>query len=151
VSLEALERLAAAGTVAGVKDSTGKAERLTALLERFRDRLTVFAASDAMALKARKMGADGFISALANSFPRAFVRLWDRAGADPSDPEAAALQSAIDRVRGGVKGYGGIAALKHLLARRGFQFHDTRLPFQDLNETAKGELDRLMEQVGEME
>ena len=70
ITLEALDRLAAAKTVAGIKDSTGKVERLAALLERYRERLTNFGASDSMALKTREMGADGFISALANIFPR---------------------------------------------------------------------------------
>ena len=149
VSLAALERLAAAGTVAGIKDSTGKVERLQALLDRFRGRLAIFGASDAMALKARQMGADGFISALANIFPGAFMRIWEGTGAVPS-PAAVAAQASVDQLRAAVKGYGGIAALKHLLGRRGFAFHGTRLPFQDLDSAARAELDRVMDRSGDL-
>jgi 4-hydroxy-tetrahydrodipicolinate synthase len=147
ITLEALDRLAAAKAIAGIKDSTGKVERLAALLERFRGRLTVFGASDSMALKAREMGADGFISALANIFPRTFGRIWDGGAGEGSTPEARAAQSAIDQVRSAVKGYGGISALKHLLARRGFQLHGSRLPFQNLDATTRAALDRLMDET----
>jgi 4-hydroxy-tetrahydrodipicolinate synthase len=144
VSLAALERLAAAGTVAGIKDSTGKTERLQSLLDRFRGRLIVFGASDGMALTARQMGADGFISALANIIPQTFNCIWQGAGAGVPPPAAAAAQAAVDQLRAAVKRCGGIAALKHLLVHRGFTFHGTRLPFQELDAAARAELDRVM-------
>jgi 4-hydroxy-tetrahydrodipicolinate synthase len=145
LSLAALERLSEAGTVAGIKDSTGKVERLQALLDRFTGRLTVFGASDGMALTARRMGADGFISALANIFPRTFCRIWDGPVEGELSQVAGEAQAEVDRLRSAVKGYGGIAALKYLLARRGFAFGNTRLPFQDLDPSARAELDRVME------
>lgn len=147
VSLAAVERLTSSGAIAGVKDSTGKPERLEALLRQFSGRLTVFAASDGMALKARQRGADGFISALANIFPRTLLRIWERGGRE-ADPEAAAAQAVVDRLRAAVKGYGGIAALKHLLAHRGFPSHGTRLPFQELDDATRGEVDRVMAELG---
>ena len=52
--------------------------------------------------------------------------------------------------RAAVKGYGGIAALKHLLGRRGFACHGTRLPFQDLDSAARAELDRVMDRSGDL-
>src|SRR5947208_2609230 len=110
ISMPTLERLAADSRVAGIKDSTGKVERLTGLLERFAGRLTVFAASDSMALQARQLGAHGFISALANIFPHLFVRIWEGGGGADGEAAAAAAraQAAVDRVRTAVKGYGGI-------------------------------------------
>jgi 4-hydroxy-tetrahydrodipicolinate synthase len=147
VSVAALERLASSGAIVGVKDSTGKTERLETLLAHFGSRLTVFAASDGMALKARQMGADGFISALANIFPRTLLRIWER-GVREGDAEAAAAQASVDRLRGAVKGYGGIAALKQMLAHRGFPSHGARLPFQDMSDTSRAELDRVMEELG---
>jgi dihydrodipicolinate synthase/N-acetylneuraminate lyase len=143
ISLPALERLASAGTVAGVKDSTGREERLTALLELFRGRLQVFGASDSMALKARRLGADGFISALANIYPGTFLTVW------AGDEAGEAAQAAVDRLRSAVKGYGGIAALKHLLACRGFVSHGTRLPFQVLDAMAEKELGRVMAELAD--
>ena len=151
VSLTALERLAAAGVIAGVKDSTGKEERLRALLDQFRGRLKVFGASDGTALRTRQMGADGFISALANIYPRTFGRIWDSVRGDEASPEAVAAQEAVDRLRGAVKGYGGIAALKHLLSRRGFSFGETRLPFQELDSAARAELDRIGDTLRELD
>jgi 4-hydroxy-tetrahydrodipicolinate synthase len=146
ISLPVLERLAAAGTVAGIKDSTGKAERLVALLEQFKGRLTVFGASDAMALESRRLGADGFISALANSFPGLFLRIWT--GDETGAREA---QEAADRLRSAVKGYGGIVALKHLLALRGFRSAGARLPFEALDGDARSELAQALADVGMME
>jgi 4-hydroxy-tetrahydrodipicolinate synthase len=139
ITLAALRHMVDEGIVDGIKDSTGQAERLQALLDAAGSRTAVYAASDSFALTARRMGADGFISALANIFPEAFARIWS------GDEEA---QRAIDRVRTAVKGYGGIAALKALLARRGFDFGPTRLPFTELDADARRAIDRVFEESG---
>jgi 4-hydroxy-tetrahydrodipicolinate synthase len=136
ITLPALEQMMSAGSVQGIKDSTGKAERLKALLDAGRGRIAVFAASDSFALAARRMGAQGFISALANVFPEVYARIW-------SDDETA--QAAMDRVRAAIKGYGGIAALKYLLKRRGFDFGPSRLPFTEPDAAARAALDRTLE------
>lgn len=127
------------GIVAGIKDSSGRADRLTALLDAVGERGLVYGASDSFALAARNLGAHGFISALANLFPALFRRIWEG---------DAAAQALIDRVRSATKGYGGIAALKHLLRRHGFEFGGTRLPFSDLTAAARDELDRAVEAIG---
>jgi 4-hydroxy-tetrahydrodipicolinate synthase len=124
VSTEALQRLLDEGTVQGIKDSTGRAERVQELLDLSGGRIAVYGASDSFALTARQMGVDGFISALANIYPRTFARIWDG---------DAGAQAAIDRVRTAVKGYGGIGGLKTLLRSRGLEFGRTRLPFGDLD------------------
>jgi len=58
ISLECLERLFAEGIIAGVKDSTGKADRVGELVARFGARGIVFAASDGFASEGRQLGAD---------------------------------------------------------------------------------------------
>lgn len=131
VSLGALRRLVDEGAVQGIKDSTGKAERVRELLDLSSGRIAVYGASDSFALQARRMGVDGFISALANIYPQTFTRIWN-------GDEAA--QAAIDRVRAAVKGYGGIGGLKALLRARGFDFGPTRLPFADLSPSEAREL-----------
>lgn len=131
VSAGALRRLMDEGTVQGIKDSTGRADRIQELLDLCRGRITVYGASDSFALKARQMGVDGFISALANIYPRTFARIWD------GDADA---QAAIDRVRTAVKGYGGIGGLKTLLRSKGLDFGGTRLPYGDLHPAQEGEL-----------
>jgi 4-hydroxy-tetrahydrodipicolinate synthase len=139
VSVDALRRLMDEGTVQGIKDSTGKAERVAELLDLCRGRLAVYGASDSFALKARQMGVDGFISALANIYPRTFHRIWDG---------DAAAQSAIDQVRTAVKGYGGIGGLKSLLRMRRLDFGETRLPFGDLTSEEEVRLRHTVESLG---
>jgi 4-hydroxy-tetrahydrodipicolinate synthase len=151
VSLSALERLADRGIVAGIKDSTGKMEQLQALVDRFQGRLKVFGASDGTALRASQVGADGFISALANIFPRTFVRIWEGMGGGTATPAALEAQEVVDHLRAAVKGYGGIAALKHLLSRRGFSFGGTRLPFQELDVRAPAELKQVLSELKAVE
>lgn len=139
VSLEMLETLIGEGTLAGIKDSTGNAERLAAEIRVAAGRAAVYGASDSFALQAARLGPDGFISALANIFPDAFLRIWE------GDEEA---QKTMDRARSAVKGYGGIAALKQLLRRRGFEFGATRLPFSELDAAGGAALDELMSGMG---
>src|SRR5207253_8700052 len=90
LTLPMLESMAAEGTIQGIKDSTGNEDRLRALLDAFHGRIAVYGASDSFALRTRELGADGFISALANIYPRMFQRIWS------GDREA---QAAIDRIR----------------------------------------------------
>jgi 4-hydroxy-tetrahydrodipicolinate synthase len=134
VSAATLQRLIEDHTVQGIKDSTGKAERIQELLDLCRGRIAVYGASDSFALRARRMGVDGFISALANIYPRTFVRIWNG---------DAAAQAAIDQVRTAVKGYGGIGGLKALLRAKGLDFGGTRLPFGDLSPEEEAQLQEL--------
>ena len=124
ISPTVLRRLKDEEIIRGIKDSTGNLTRVAELLEIAGDRISVYGASDSSCLAARKLGVDGFISALANIYPAAFRRIW--AGDEPA-------QRAIDGVRTLVKGYGGIGGLKALLRVRGFDFGPTRLPFGDLS------------------
>jgi 4-hydroxy-tetrahydrodipicolinate synthase len=138
ITLAALERMTSAGFVQGIKDSTGKSERLKALLGGFGERLAVLSASDSFALASRRMGAHGFISALSNVFPEAYARIW-------AGDEAA--QQAMDRVRAAIKGYGGIAAMKHLLNRRGVSFGPARVPFTEPDAAGRSALDNVLEEA----
>jgi 4-hydroxy-tetrahydrodipicolinate synthase len=139
IGLALLERLVGEGAVAGIKDSTGSAERLAAELHVCRGRALVFGASDSFAAEARRLGADGFISALANVVPEEFVAIWNG---------DAAAQARIDRLRAAVKGYGGIAALKYMLSRRGLDLGPSRLPFTVLDATARAAIDGVLDEVG---
>lgn len=141
VSSTALRRLIDEGTVQGIKDSTGKADRVQELLDLCAGDAAVYGASDSFALKARQMGVDGFISALANIYPHTCSRIWN------GDAEA---QAAIDRVRSAVKGYGGIGGLKTLLRSQGLDFGPTRLPFADLSAAEQAELLATVEELGSL-
>jgi len=123
VSIACLHHLFDAGLIAGVKDSTGKADRVGELVRNFGEHHVVYAASDGFATEGRKLGADGFISAIANATPALFARLW---AGDES------LQPQVDALRSTLKQMGSIAALKYLLHRQGFPFGNARLPFSEL-------------------
>jgi 4-hydroxy-tetrahydrodipicolinate synthase len=142
ISVDLLNRLIDTGIIGGIKDSTGDHSRLASLLHAAQQRIAVFGASDSFALDAREIGADGFISALANIFPRTFARIWQG---------DAAAQEAVDQVRSMVKGYGGIGALKTLLRHRGFDFGGVRLPFGDLDAKAADELAHLVESLPDLQ
>jgi 4-hydroxy-tetrahydrodipicolinate synthase len=138
IGIEVLRRLMDDGTLQGIKDSTGKPERVRELMDAAGGRIAVYGASDSFALRARQMGVDGFISALANIYPRTFARIWD------GDADA---QAAVDRVRTAVKSYGGIGGLKSLLRYRDLDFGGTRLPYGDLSPAEDAELRRMVESI----
>lgn len=134
ISCDCLERLVTQGIVAGIKDSTGKADRMRDLVTRFGDRIIVMAASDSFATEGRTIGAQGFISALANIWPAAFARLWR---GDVS------LQPHVDSARAAVKQGGGIPALKYLAGRAGVPFGASRLPGLPMGPEHRRMLDEL--------
>lgn len=134
VSAACLARLFDAGVIAGVKDSTGSAERVGMLVQEFGGRGTVFAASDGFVSTGRALGAHGFISAIGNVDPSLFARLW--AGEDALQPRVTSLRAALKRV-------GSIPALKYLLGRFGFEFGAVRIPYADLTAEQRKLLDAL--------
>ncbi|HZT42329.1 MAG TPA: dihydrodipicolinate synthase family protein [Chthonomonadaceae bacterium] len=123
ISTACLERLLSEGIVAGIKDSTGNAERLREWIQQFGEKAVLFAASDSFASEGRRLGAAGFISAIANIAPALFARLW--AGEESLQPQVDALRTVLKQV-------GSIPALKTLAARQGFAFGASRLPFSSL-------------------
>lgn len=134
ISLACLERLFAQGVIVGAKDSTGKSDRVSALVTQFGARGVIFAASDSFASEGRRLGADGFISAIANVTPSLFARLWH--GDD-------SLQASVDALRTALKTVGSIPALKYLLTRQGFAFGHSRLPYAALTPDQQAQLDAL--------
>ena len=134
ISLACLREMFGAGVIAGVKDSSGKTERVTDLVQAFGAKRVVFAASDSFATEGRKIGADGFISAIGNVIPKTFAQLW--AGNESWQPY-------VDGLRTNLKQMGSLAALKYLLNRKGFAFGQTRLPFSDLSAEHRALLDTL--------
>ncbi len=125
ISLDCLAQLFAEGTIVGAKDSSGKAERIAEQVQRFGERGVIFAASDSFATQGRKLGADGFISAIANVAPALFVKLW--AGDESLQPQVDALRNALKQV-------GAISGLKSLLQERGFAFGHSRIPYTEVPE-----------------
>lgn len=124
VTEPAFRRLLDEGTVQGIKDSTADAGRLQQLLAARAGTGLVFAASDSFIRVAAELGADGFVSAIANVYPEACRAAWTGDGAS---------QFFVDGVRSAIKRHGGIPALKALLERRGVPSGRSRLPFAELS------------------
>jgi 4-hydroxy-tetrahydrodipicolinate synthase len=85
---ETVERLAAIPNIVGIKEATGKVERVREIVQRCGDRLDVYSGDDATALEAILAGAKGDISVTANVVPRAMHEMC-----------AAALAGEVDRAR----------------------------------------------------
>jgi len=123
LSLECLERLFEAEIIVGVKDSTGKADRVRALVEQFGTRGVVFAASDAFATEGRDLGADGFISAISNVAPALLSAVWNG---------ETTRQTEVNAIRAIIKEVGSISGLKAILTAKGYAFGESRLPYSQL-------------------
>ncbi len=134
IPLPVLDTLAAEGTIQGYKDSSPDRARLEAVVKLLKGRVAVFAGSENLFPTARELGVDGFISGLANAFPRTVAAVWR------GDRGAAEHLSMVKEV---VKRCGGIPALKYLLALRGFAIGPAREPIAAPPAPARAELDRL--------
>ena len=115
LSLGLIERLLDAypGTIAGIKDSSGDANSVQALLERFVPRgFAVYPGSESLLLAAMRGGGAGCISAQANVNPTAILALyrgWQK-------PDAETQQVALNAVRAAFQKFPAIAALKATIA-----------------------------------
>lgn len=136
ISMDALATMVERKTITGIKDSSADPKRIAEIISRFGDSIEVLAGGDHFVKSARDLGADGFISALANVYPEPFVDLWGSPNQEG--------QQKIDGLRNAVKGYGGIPALKYLLSKRGFDF-GCRFPFKDLSDEEKRALDGILD------
>ncbi|MBI4832291.1 MAG: dihydrodipicolinate synthase family protein [Candidatus Lindowbacteria bacterium] len=138
ISIAALKTMADRKVIAGIKDSSANEERIAKMVSLFDGALDVFAGGDHFVMKAKTLGANGFISALGNVFPEPFVALWNT----PTDE----IQREINILRDAIKGYGGIPALKYLMSKRGFTF-GCRFPFKELSKPQKRELDAVVDKL----
>ena len=137
--LDTLEALTAEGAILGYKDSTADPARLTGVVKRFKGRLTIFAGSEDLFPMARDLGVDGFISGMANVFPRTVAAVWR--GDHDADRRIIALKDVLRR-------HGTVPAMKYLLAKRGFAIGDPRLPLHPVPAAARADLDRLESEFG---
>ncbi len=137
ITLATLQTLMEKKVIAGIKDSSADEARIKEIIARFGDAMDILAGGDHFALKAKMLGAHGFISALGNVYPELFVQIWDSASAE--------AQEKLPPIRAAIKNYGGIPALKYLLSKRG-HFFGCRFPFHELEKAQKKELDRLSEE-----
>ncbi len=134
-----LEALAADGTLAGCKDSSSDFGRVDGLLRAFKGRMAIFAGSEGTFADARRAGATGFISGIANVFPRTVLAVWK--GDSTAAQRLLTLKEAVRRC-------GGIAAVKYLLGLRGFAVGPVRPPLAPVTAEARADLERLEKEFG---
>jgi dihydrodipicolinate synthase/N-acetylneuraminate lyase len=138
IRIPALKIMIDRGLVKGIKDSSANERRIGDIVSLFAGKHDAFAGGDHFVIKAKELGANGFISALGNAYPEPFVALWNT----PTDE----IQQEINVLRDAIKGYGGIPALKHLMSRRGFSF-GCRFPFRELDSEQKRNLDAITDNL----
>jgi 4-hydroxy-tetrahydrodipicolinate synthase len=71
-----IERLAELKQVRYVKESTGDITRISEIIRRFGDRITVFCGCDTIALESLLLGTPGWVSGTANVLPREHVEVY---------------------------------------------------------------------------
>lgn len=139
IPLRVLDILAGEGTISGYKDSSPSLPRLKSVIKLLMGRVAVFAGHESHFHLGRDLGADGFISGLANAYPLTVRAVWD------GDPRAARRLAAIHAVVGRC-GY--IPSVKYILRLRGFPAGAVREPVSPLSIKARNELRRLEERFG---
>ena len=149
ISLALIERLLQAypGTIAGIKDSSGDWSNTQAMLERFQPLgFDVFAGSETFLLATLRGGGAGCITATGNVNARQIAELarsW-------RDPDAAAQQAALDKVRAVFQQYPMIPALKAAIAHHTADpgWMTVRPPLVELSPLQQGALVQALESTG---
>lgn len=139
ITLSLIERLLSryAGTVMGMKDSSGDWANTEAVLRAF-PAFRVFVGSESLLLRNMRAGGIGCISATANVNPAAIHALY----AAWRKPEADALQAGLDTIRDAIARRPMIAALKATIAAASGDsgWKAVRPPLEALDEPASRSL-----------
>jgi 4-hydroxy-tetrahydrodipicolinate synthase len=139
IPLDVLDILAAEGTIQGYKDSSPSPDRLRQVVKLLKGRISVFAGSENLFPLARNLGVDGFISGMANAYPRTILGVWK--GDAGADERLATLKEGVSKA-------GGVSALKRIMAMRGFSVGEPREPISPVASSAEENLARLEREFG---
>jgi dihydrodipicolinate synthase/N-acetylneuraminate lyase len=127
--------------VLGVKDTGDSVGKLGQYLASPGTAIQVYTGSNLTVLPALVMGARGAVSALANAAPELLVAI-NRAWCAGDLGQARRLQLVLTRLQGCVAGLPYIAAIKHLVERRGLPAGQSRPPQPALDVEQAATLDR---------
>jgi 4-hydroxy-tetrahydrodipicolinate synthase len=156
VEPDTIAALAADGTVAGVKDSSGGGETFAQLVMLCRKRglaLHRFVGSVWRATMAG-FGAHGIIPGIANLAPRSLSAAWEAGQRDDQETAGRCLDQVlaatrVTRIQAGGSAGSGFSGLKCALKLMGIIEHDTvSAPFQGLDEAEKEQIPALLEETG---
>jgi dihydrodipicolinate synthase/N-acetylneuraminate lyase len=127
--------------ILGVKDTGDSIGKLGRYLASPGTPIQVYTGSNLTVLPALMMGARGAVSALANAAPELLVEI-NRAWREGDLPRARRLQLALTRLQACLDGLPYIAAIKHLVERRGPGPGQSRPPQALLDAGQRATLDR---------
>jgi 4-hydroxy-2-oxoglutarate aldolase len=144
--VETIAELAEHPNIAGMKDSSGNVEKLTATVNAVNRRFLVLSGSGTTFWPALKAGAAGGILAFANCAPYACVTIWEAF----RTREFEAAEDWQDRIHLAAKlvtATYGIPGLKHAMDLNGYYGGMPRLPLTVCGPEAKNEIEKAMDGI----
>ncbi|MEX1139432.1 MAG: dihydrodipicolinate synthase family protein [Bacteroidota bacterium] len=144
VSPSVLSRLQGHQNIVGMKDSSGNMPQLASFKQTLDPRFHILVGTASGWLPALEMGIKGGILALANCCGTECVQVRELYDAG-SFKEAAELNSRLLPVNKAVTATYGVAGLKHVCEKRGFEGGRVRSPLLPLTANQKAELDGILE------
>ena len=135
-------------SLVGIKDSSGRLDRLIELTERFINRLYVAIASDSFILDAFLYGADAHICGLCNAIPEIGTMIY-RSIANRDYDRAVKYQKVMNRLRMLTRemGYEGLSVVKALLSIRGVDVGNPMPPNRVLEREDREVLKNVLENI----
>jgi len=143
ITHDLLRRLAQYDKLYGIKDSSGKAEGLTAFIKEF-PKLKTFTGSHRLLEMALAQGGGGAITGNGNVFPGETSALFR---SFRESKNMAPAQARLNEVMAALGGYDGIPAMKFALGEVGLRETFSRPPFVELGAEKKAELKAKLAQV----
>jgi dihydrodipicolinate synthase/N-acetylneuraminate lyase len=136
--------------IRGVKDTGDSIGKITEYLAEPGVRPDVYVGNNLLILAGLVLGARGGVSALANAVPE-LVGGIHAAWMDGRLEEARRLQFDLARLHGELAGVPFVAAVKHLVSRRGLPAGRCRSPQANVTPAQAGEIDRRLERWPELQ
>ena len=148
LTLDVVESLVSIDSVKFIKDSSGDAAALLALIERLGDRIGVINGADALALPALLMGASALIWGASNFIPSVCVRLYDLVGRPETMNEAVALWRSLRPLIDLLETQPSVATVKAGCELTGLPVGPPRPPLLPLPSESAARLGQLIGQLG---
>jgi N-acetylneuraminate lyase len=141
------ELMATSPNLRGMKYTAYDMYGMRKIVELDEGRFNVLSGPDEMMIAAQAMGADGAIGTTENMIPRVFVEAYTafRAG---NVKLAEELQAKINWVVNAFLAFPGSGGVKEIMRLQGFDCGQPRQPLVALNDTQRGQLREMLEQVG---
>jgi len=149
IDLDVIEKLVDEhSNIVGIKDSSGLIGRITELVRRVGDKISILAGTADVMYPSWVLGAHGAVVAVANVAPRLCVELYN-AFLEKRYERARKLQIMINYLNEVVvKKYNQISAIKEAMRMLGFEVGYPRMPALPLDERALEDIERTLIEIG---